>query len=162
MYGGLYEIGTASLGDGGSPADNSVITIEGALLSSNVVVEDTFEYAGRRITIVEVIDDEHIRIPYEWPDSPFSDVEGGDWVIRQDSPRRNPTIAMARTLRAQYERLRIFDRARPLLNVVEFGVDTPPDDYAVDDMLVVGSSPTGEFVGDKCGSALDRGIYLVL
>ena len=145
-YGDLYQVGTATLGDGGSPEDFTVITITGALLSSNVVVSDTFEYAGRRVTITEILGDEQIRIP-AWPDTAFEDVAGGDWVIRQDSPLRNPAIALARNLRDQYERLRIFNVSKPIFGIVEFGVNTPPEDYAVGDMLVVGSSPTGDFAG---------------
>ena len=143
VYGGFYEIGTASL-DG---VDDDIVNIVGALLVDEVISEDSFEYAGRRISIAEVISDTRIRLKYDWPDSPFSDVAGGTWVIRKDSPLRNPAQAQARTLRDQYEKLRIFDQSKPILGLVEFGVNTPPVDYAVNDALVIGGSPTGEFVG---------------
>lgn len=143
VYGGFYEIGTASL-DG---VDDDIVNIVGALLVDEVISEDSFEYAGRRISIAEVISDTRIRLKYDWPDSPFSSVAGGTWVIRKDSPLRNPAISQARTLRDQYERLRIFDQSKPILGIVEFGVDSPPVDYAVNDALVIGASPTGEFVG---------------
>ncbi|HWV44138.1 DUF2793 domain-containing protein [Pseudorhodoplanes sp.] len=142
-YGDLYNIGTASLDD----TDLDIVHIDGALLLTNAVRDDTFEYAGRRVRIEEVIDDQKIRLRYDWPDTPFEDVSDGDWFILQDSPHRNPAIAMARTLRDQLDRLRIFDVSKPIFGVVEFGVNTPPEDYAAGDMLVVGSSPSGVFNG---------------
>lgn len=142
-YGDLYQIGTASLDD----TDLDIVHIEGALLLANAVQDDTFEYAGRRIRIEEVIDNTSIRLRYEWPDTPFTDVAGGDWFIMQDSPSRNPAMAMARTLRDQLDRLRIFDTSKPIFGVKEYAVNTPPIDYAAGEMLVVGSSPSGDFNG---------------
>ena len=139
-YGDLYQVGTATLNGG----DATLVTITGALLLGNVVAGDTFERAGRGVTIAEIVDDENLHLVYDWPDSAFEDVA---YAIIQDSPNRNPPLALARNLRDQYERLRIFDNARPTFGVVEFGVDTPPEDYAAGDMLVIGDAPTDEFAG---------------
>lgn len=160
LYGGFYEIGTASL-DG---VDDDIVNIVGALLLDNIVPEDTWEYAGRRVSIVEVISDSKIRLKYDWPDSSFSSVAGGTWVIRKDSPLRNPAVAQARTLRDQYERLRIFDQSKPILGLVEFGVNSPPVDYSVNDALVVGPTPTGEFVGrsDKIARYTEEGSWFYI
>lgn len=142
-FGDRYSIGTASLDD----TDLDIVHVDGSLLLSNALVDDTFEYAGRKVSILEVISDGSFRLRYEWPDTPFTDIAEGDWAIVQDSPLRNIPYSLARNLRDQYDRLRIFDQSKPILGMVEFGVNTPPEDYAVNDMLVVGSAPTGAFEG---------------
>lgn len=148
-FGDRYSIGTASLDD----ADPSIVHVDGALLLGNALADDTFEFAGRKVPILELIDNQTFRLRYEWPDDPFEDIEGWTeenptgWAIRNDAPARNVPYALARNLRDQIYRSQIFSYHKPILGVVEFGVNTPPDDYAVGDMLVIGNSPTGVFSG---------------
>lgn len=147
MYGTLYSIGTASLDD----TDARIVHVPGALFIGNTTAGDHFGLAAglRRVRIDEVIDNTTLRLLDDWPDEPFEDAV---YFVLRDAESRNPPLAQTRVLRDQYERLRIFDYARPIFAIKEFGVAEPPD-YAVDEACVVGADAEGVFFGRESAIA---------
>lgn len=140
-YGDTYSIGTATLDN----SDAKLVHFSGATLFGNAIALDKLSCEGSEAPISEVGVD-YVRLFYDWPGSAFSSVA---YVIINESVRWDPQRALATELVRQRERLRIFDFAAPVLPVKAYGVNTPPLDYASDDMLVIGSTPTGAFVGHQ-------------
>lgn len=143
-WGELYIEGTVSTVV--SPDRTDIIVGNGTLWTTAVVAGDSFEAAGEKVTILDVIDDETLRLAYPWPGSALVDAS---YVIIQDARTRVEMVTLASSISETVERYRtLFNHNTPTFSIEEFGVNTPPIDYSVDDMLVVGSSPSvGVFSG---------------
>lgn len=145
-FGNLYQVGLAST-DPGSPNDLTKIYGNGTLWGTgngNVRAGDSFEHAGIRVTILSVENDEELTLAYAWPGAEFTDQA---YIIRQESPTRHTPSELASRTNELLSLLNIYKKNLGLFLVEEFAVNTPPTDYVAEEMLVVGTSPTGVFAG---------------
>src|SRR5688572_29889192 len=139
-YGGTYTGGTATL----DAVDETIVHGTGTLWLANATDLDTFTIDGNaRGLVADVISDTELHLMAPWPGSNFTNAA---YIIVQDSPGRHPQMATARAIMDVKESLRAFRYSKPLFGIKESFVDDPPIDYAVDEMLIVGDTPTGEFV----------------
>lgn len=147
-YAGFYAVGLASSGDQSSPADLTRVLGNGTLWGTgtgNVYPGDMFSQGGVSVPIDEVVSDEELVLAYAWPGAVFEDAA---YVIIQSSPARYDIATVAQSQHALRESERIREGQAPIFPVEEFGVNTPPvSGYAIDEMLVVGTAPTGDFTG---------------
>lgn len=80
---------------------------------------------------------------------PFDGVTQTDapYTIRYDSLQRVPPLELADQLRRMRDQIRIFERTAPLYRVQSIGSNTPPGAPVDGDMYIVGTAPTGAWVG---------------
>ena len=146
---GLYSAGLLSTDDG-SPPDLSRLRGNGTLWGTgtgNIYPGDVLEMVdGQRIgaTILDVTADDDMVLPYDLPIGAVTDVT---YLVRQVSPRRQTQFAVTNALSELLSKLNIYKNNLGIFKVSAFGVNTPPLDYDLGEMLVVGSSPTGAFAG---------------
>lgn len=138
-FGDLYSQGTISL-----DSDPTIVIGHGTSWETVLLVGDGIERAGIRVTIEEVISDTRVRLPYDWPGAAFANVA---YVARLESGQRHSPTEVAGLIRDHINRLRVFDAASPLFSIVSFGVNAPPGGAIIGDRYVIGTAPTGAWVG---------------
>lgn len=135
----FYATGTASVSAG-----STTVTGTGTLWATPVMAGDTFESGGLAVRIAAVVDDDTLTLAYGWPGSTLS---GSAYLIVYNSPARNDGTYVAERARELIERQRILDDGIATYAAKGAGTNTPPGTPAASDLYLVGSSPTGAWVG---------------
>lgn len=134
-----YGSGTISVS-----ANGTAVTGVGTLWSALVMPGDTLEAGGRAVRILSVTDDTHLTLAYGWPSTALA---GSAYIIVYNSPDRNSGTYVAERTRELIERQRILAGGANFYAVKQVNLNTPPVSPVADDLYVVGTAPTGAWVG---------------
>ncbi|MFG1184359.1 phage head spike fiber domain-containing protein [Xanthobacter aminoxidans] len=138
-FANYYGTGTISVS-----ANGTAVTGVGTLWSALVMPGDTLEAGGRAVRVLSVTDDSHLTLAYGWPSTALA---GSGYMIVYNSPDRATGTYVAERVRELIERQRVLDDAVATYAAVSVGLDTPPGSPLESDLYVVGTSPTGAWVG---------------
>ncbi|MCL8385470.1 DUF2793 domain-containing protein, partial [Xanthobacter aminoxidans] len=135
----FYATGTVTV-----PAGGTAVIGAGTLWSTPIVAGDTLEAGGRAVRILDVVDNTHLTLAYGWPGAALA---GSSYIIVYNSPSRSTGTYVAERVRELIERQRVLDDAVATYAAVSVGLDTPPGAPVEGDLYVVGTWPTGAWVG---------------
>lgn len=135
----FYDTGTVTV-----TGASATVTGSGTLWSGLVLPGDTLECAGLMVRVLDVVDDDTITLVKPWPGSTAS---GAAYSITYNSPTRFELAYVAERARELIARQAILARGSAIFACLDVGLNTPPGSPAADDLYVVGTSPTGAWVG---------------
>ncbi|WP_454917267.1 DUF2793 domain-containing protein [Xanthobacter sediminis] len=134
-----YNFGTASV-----TAGSAAVTGSGTLWGSTVKPGDTLELGGRQARILEVVSNTSLTLMLPWSGSTAS---GASYVIMLDAPPRTEGGYVAESARTLIAASQIYAAGVTTYRVLGAGTNTPPASPITGDTYVVGTAPTGAWVG---------------
>ena len=133
-----YKTGTVSVAAGGT-----VVTGVGTLWTQVLSPGDVFYAAGLSVPIASVVSDTQITLDLPWPGGALA---AAAYAVLYSSPERFAGGQATRT-RELVNAVSALLNAAPSYSVLTAGANAPPASPALDDMHVVGGTPTGAWAG---------------
>lgn len=134
-----YATGSVSVASGGT-----TVTGAGTLWSALVKAGDLIELSGLQARIKEVVSDTALTLLLPWPGAAQS---GAAYAITFGSPTRFEGAYVAESARTLIAKLGIIDDAVPYYAVKSVGTNAPPASPVTGDSYVIGTVPSGVWVG---------------
>lgn len=134
-----YSTGSATVENG-----SAVVTGTGTFWGPNILPGDTLSLGGLQVPVASVESNTALTLAYAWPGD---DATGAGYVIVFSAPDRSETAYLAGRTRELVNATQIIEQAAPFFTVQGYDIDAPPSSPALDDLYVVGDTPSGAWVG---------------
>lgn len=134
-----YSTGSATVENG-----STAVTGIGTFWGPNILPGDTLSLGGLQVPVASVEGNTALTLAYPWPGD---DATGASYVIVFTAPERSGTNYLAGQVRGLVNATQIIEAAAPFFRVRGYDIDAPPTSPALDDLYVVGDTPSGAWAG---------------